>query len=249
MSQKVAFVTGGTGGIGTAICQSLVTSGYRVVAGYNSGGNHDKALAWQANQLEKGFKIGVAYGDVTDFDSCKICIQNVKEQINSHISILVNNAGITRDTQFKKMEKNQWDDVMSANLDSLFNITRLVINDMIDNRFGRIVNISSVNAQKGQFGQTNYSAAKSGIHGFTKALAHEVASKGITVNTVSPGYVLTPMVAKIAEDIQQKIISSIPVGRMGSIEEIGSAVSYLTGENSGYITGSNLAINGGQHMY
>jgi len=249
MNQKVAFVTGGTGGIGTAICQSLFTSGYRVVAGYNSGGNHDKALAWQAAQKELGFDIGVAFGDVTDFESCQKCIENVKEQTGSTISVLVNNAGITRDTQFKKMEKNQWDEVMSANLNSLYNMTRLVINDMIDARYGRVVNISSVNAQKGQFGQTNYSAAKAGIHGFTKALAHEVASKGITVNTVSPGYILTPMVAKISDDIQQKIIENIPVGRMGAVEEIGAAVSFLTAQHSGYITGSNLAINGGQHMY
>lgn len=249
MSQKIAFVTGGTGGIGTAICQSLSSNGYRVVAGYNSGGKHEKALAWQAAQKELGFDIGVSYGDVTDFESCQRCIEDVKAQTGSHISVLVNNAGITRDTQFKKMAKNQWDEVMSANLDSLYNMTRLVINDMIDNGFGRVVNISSVNAQKGQFGQTNYSAAKSGIHGFTKALAHEVASKGVTVNTVSPGYVLTPMVAKIPADIQQKIIANIPVGRMGTIEEIGSAVSYLTSESSGYVTGSNLAINGGQHMY
>ena len=249
MNQIVAFVTGGTGGIGTAICQSLFKSGMRVVAGYNSGGNHDKALTWQAAQKVLGFDIGVAYGDVTDFESCKKCIENVKEQTGSHISILVNNAGITRDTQFKKMEKNQWDEVMSANLDSLYNMTRLVINDMLDHRYGRVVNISSVNAQKGQFGQTNYSAAKSGIHGFTKALAYEVANKGITVNTISPGYILTPKVAKISSDIQQKIIENIPVGRMGRVEEIGSAVSYLTAENSGYMTGSNLAINGGQHMY
>ncbi len=249
MSKKVAFVTGGTGGIGTAICQSLVTSGYHVIAGYNSGGNHDKALTWQYKQKELGFDIGVSYGDVTDFESCTNCIENVKEQAGKPISILINNAGITRDSQFKKMEINQWAEVLSANLDSLYNMTRLVINDMIDDRFGRVVNISSVNAQKGQFGQTNYSAAKAGIHGFTKALAQEVANKGITVNTISPGYVSTPMVQKIPENIQSKIIQNIPVGRMGTVEEIGHAVKFLTSENSGYITGSNLAINGGQHMF
>lgn len=248
MSQRVAFVTGGTGGIGTAICQSLSQGGYRVIAGYNSGGNHNKAHAWQAAQKELGFDFGVSYGDVTDYESCQVCIANVKEQTGSHISVLVNNAGITRDTQFKKMEKSQWHEVMSANLDSLYNITRLVINEMIDDGFGRIVNISSVNAQKGQFGQTNYSAAKAGIHGFTKALAQEVARKGVTVNTVSPGYVLTPMVAKIPKEIQKKIIENIPVGRMGTIEEIGNAVKFLTDTDSGYITGSNLSINGGQHM-
>ncbi|WDD97476.1 MULTISPECIES: acetoacetyl-CoA reductase [Thalassomonas] len=249
MTQKVALVTGGTGGIGTAICQSLVKSGYRVVAGYNRGGDHEQARAWQATQREQGFEIDISYGDVTDFRSCAICIADVKEKTRSNISVLVNNAGITRDTQFKKMDQDDWRDVITTNLDSVYNMTRQVINDMITDGYGRIVNISSVNGQKGQFGQTNYSAAKAGLHGFTKALAQEVARKGVTVNTLSPGYVLTPMVAKIAPEIQQKIIEGIPVGRMGSVDEIAAAVAYLTSPDSGYITGSNLAINGGQHMY
>ncbi|MCV6589297.1 MAG: acetoacetyl-CoA reductase [Marinobacterium sp.] len=248
MSQKVALVTGGTGGLGTAICHSLADAGFRVVAGYNSGGNHDKAKAWQEEQRKAGYEILVAYGDVTSEESCKACIKSVEEMTGSSVSVLINNAGITRDGQFKKMSWEQWDEVMSANLDSMFHMTRLVINPMVDNGWGRIINISSVNAQKGQFGQCNYSAAKAGIHGFTKALAQEVARKGVTVNTVSPGYIKTAMVAKIAEEVQEKICSGIPVGRFGTPEEIGRVCSFLADEQSAYITGADLSINGGLHM-
>jgi len=166
-----------------------------------------------------------------------------------NIDVLINNAGITRDGQFKKMTWEQWDEVLSANLDSMFHMTRLVINPMIEKGFGRIINISSVNAQKGQFGQCNYSAAKAGIHGFTKALAQEVAAKGVTVNTVSPGYIMTPMVAQIAEEIQDKICSTIPVKRFGTPEEIGRIVTFLAEDESGYITGADMSINGGLHMH
>lgn len=249
MSQQVALVTGGTGGLGTSICQELVKAGFRVVAGYNAGGNHEKAKAFQAAQKEQGFDIEVAYGDVTNADSCADCIKTVEDLTGSSVDVLVNNAGITRDGQFKKMSWEQWDEVMSANLDSMFHMTRLVINPMLEKGYGRIINISSVNAQKGQFGQANYSAAKAGIHGFTKALAQEVARKGVTVNTVSPGYIMTPMVAKIDQKVQDSITSTIPVGRFGTPEEIGRTVSFLADEKSGYITGADLSVNGGIHMF
>jgi len=249
MSQKVALVTGGTGGLGTAICRSLVDAGFRVVAGYNSGGNHDKAKAWQEEQRKHGYDILVSYGDVTSEESCAACVKAVEEMTGSSVDVLINNAGITRDGQFKKMSWEQWDEVMSANLDSMFHMTRLVINPMIEKGFGRIINISSVNAQKGQFGQCNYSAAKAGIHGFTKALAQEVARKGVTVNTVSPGYIKTAMVAKIAEEIQEQICSTIPVGRFGTPEEIGRICTFLADDESGYITGADMSVNGGLHMH
>jgi len=249
MSQKVAMVTGGTGGLGTAICRKLADAGFRVVAGYNSGGRHEKAKAWQAEQKADGYDIEVAYGDVTDAESCAQCVATVKELTGSDISVLVNNAGITRDGTFKKMSWEQWDEVLSANLDSMFHMTRLVINPMLDQGFGRVINISSINAQKGQFGQCNYSAAKAGIHGFTKALAQEVASKGVTVNTVSPGYIMTAMVAKIDDEVLKKIASNIPVGRLGTPDEIGRIVAFLADEESGYITGADFSINGGQHMH
>ncbi len=248
MGKKVALVTGGTGGIGSAICHELATQGFTVVAGYNSGGNHEKAQKWKAEQAEQGFDIDVAYGDVSDPDSSEQCVSGILEKHGS-IDVLVNNAGITRDSTFRKMTLEQWDEVMNANLRSVFNMTRLCINPMLESKWGRVINISSVNGQKGQFGQTNYAAAKAGMHGFTKSLAQEVAAKGITVNTISPGYVLTSMVAAIGDEILDKIASTIPVGRLGQPEEIACAVAYLSSEPAGFITGSNLAINGGQHMF
>ncbi|GGO79174.1 beta-ketoacyl-ACP reductase [Marinobacterium nitratireducens] len=249
MSKKIAFVTGGTGGLGTPICRSLADQGFTVVAGYFSGGKHEKAQAWQEAQRADGYAFEIAYGDVTDAESCAKCVAEVEKRLGDTIDVLVNNAGITRDGQFKKMSWEQWDEVLTANLDSMFHMTRLVINGMLDKGWGRVINISSVNAQKGQFGQSNYSAAKAGIHGFTKALAQEVARKGVTVNTVSPGYIKTDMVAKIAQDIQDKITATIPVGRFGTPEEIGRLVAFVADEQSGYITGSDLSINGGLHMY
>jgi acetoacetyl-CoA reductase len=248
MTQKIALVTGGTGGIGTAICRALSDAGVTVVAGYNAGGNHDKAKAWRDEQAKEGYEILTAYGDVTDAESCAACVANVEEQTGASVDILINNAGITRDGTFRKMTWEQWNEVMTANLDSMFHMTRLVINPMLEKGFGRIVNISSVNAQKGQFGQCNYSAAKAGIHGFTKALAQEVAAKGVTVNTISPGYVATPMVTKIPQEVLDKIIKQIPVGRLGLPEEIGKAVSFLCSDDCGYVTGSDFSINGGMHM-
>jgi len=248
MKGRVALVTGGTGGIGTAICRRLCDEGAVVVAGYNSGGNHDKAKAWQQSQREAGYEIQLAFGDVRDPKSAQNCVEGV-ESLTGPVDILVNNAGVTRDSMFRKMVWQQWLDVMQANLDSLFHMTRLVINGMTERRYGRIVNISSVNAQKGQLGQTNYSAAKAGMHGFTKALALEVANKGVTVNTISPGYIATKMVMAVPENIREAIIADIPVGRLGAPEEVARSVAFLAAEEAGYITGANLAVNGGQHMF
>jgi len=245
---RAALVTGGTGGIGVAICRRLCDEGARVVAGYNMGGDHEKARAWQQEQKEAGYDIGIAYGDVRELDSCRKCVEDV-EQIIGPVDILVNNAGVTRDAMFRKMSWDQWHDVIRSNLNSLYNMTSLVIQGMTQRGYGRIINISSVNAQKGQLGQTNYAAAKAGMHGFTKALALEVAGKGVTVNTISPGYIATKMVMAVPEEIRQKIIADIPVGRLGEPEEIARAVTFLAADDAGYCTGSNLAINGGQHMF
>ncbi|MDB9863057.1 acetoacetyl-CoA reductase [Litorivicinus sp.] len=248
MPQRIALVTGGTGGIGTSICRELKTHGFIVVAGYNAGGNHDKAKAWQEEQREDGYELDIAYGDVSDAESSKQCIDGIVKRYGN-IHCLVNNAGITRDSTFRKMTLEQWDQVMNANLRSVFNITRLVINGMLEEKWGRIINISSVNGQKGQFGQANYAAAKAGMHGFTKSLAQEVGSRGVTVNTISPGSIMTAMVSAIGDDILEQIASTIPVGRLGNPDEIAYAVSFLASTRAGFITGSNLAINGGQHMF
>ncbi|MBL0691465.1 MAG: acetoacetyl-CoA reductase [SAR324 cluster bacterium] len=245
--KKVAFVTGGTGGIGTAICQELYTHGYFVVAGYYSSGNHGQAKEWAIKQKEDGYKLEIAYGEITKFDSCQKCINEIVEKFGK-ISILVNNAGITRDATFSKMSLEQWTDVVSVNLNSVFMMTKLVIEGMLEEKWGRIINISSINAQKGQFGQSNYSAAKAGMHGFTKALALEVARKGITVNTISPGYIETKMIADIDSAIKKEILKSIPMGRFGQPSEIGKLVSFLSSDSASFITGANISINGGQHM-
>ncbi len=245
--QKNALVTGGTGGIGSAICRGLADDGHKVIAGYFAGGKHKKAKDWQAKHKDQGYNFEISYGAVPDFDSCTACIKQIEEQFGK-IDILVNNAGITRDSAFKKMSNDQWYDVINVDLNGVYNMTRLVIENMIKNQWGRVVNISSINAQKGQFGQTNYSAAKAGMHGFTKALAQEVASKGITVNTISPGYIATEMVMAVPEKVRQHIINAIPVGRLGQPEEIARVVSFLCNAESGFITGSNIAANGGQHM-
>jgi len=248
MHDRTAFVTGGTGGIGTTICRHLASAGVRVVAGYHSGGNHEKAKAWQKEQREAGYDIGIAFGNVREFESCKASAEAVAAQVGP-LDILVNNAGVTRDAMFHKMQHEHWHDVITANLNSLYHITRLVINEMIERKYGRIINISSVNAQKGQLGQTNYSAAKAGMHGFTKALALEVARHGITVNTVSPGYIATKMVMAVPEKVRADIISNIPVGRLGTPDEVARVVTFLAADEAGYITGSNIAVNGGQHMF
>jgi len=233
------------GGIGTAICQELSKLGCKVAANYLEG--VDDGLGWQAKQKELGFDFTVVAGNVSDFDSSDAMVKQVVEKLGA-IDILVNCAGITKDTQLKKMKKEQWYDVINVNLNSVFNVTKPVVDSMVDRGWGRIINISSVNGQKGQFGQTNYSAAKAGMHGFTMALAQEVAKKGVTVNTVSPGYIATQMVMAIPEEVRAKIVATVPVGRLAEPSEIAHAVAFLADERSGFITGANLAINGGLHM-
>ncbi|HEX8326517.1 MAG TPA: acetoacetyl-CoA reductase [Hymenobacter sp.] len=242
---RVALITGSTGGIGTALCKRLHEEGCRVVGNFRCP---DKAQALQHALEELGCEIDVRQGDVADFDSVGRMVQAIEGEIGP-IDILINNAGIARDVRFSKMTKADWDAVMNTNLDGVFNCTRHVINGMMERKYGRIINISSINGQKGQFGQTNYSAAKAGVHGFTKSLALEVAKYGVTVNTVSPGYIGTEMVMAVPENIREQIVAQIPVGRMGYIDEVAEAVSYLVSDKSGFITGSNLSINGGQHMY
>jgi len=248
MEKRVAFVTGGTGSMGTAICQQLARDGYKVIAGYCHGGNPEKAKGWYRDQHELGYDVEIEYGNVMSWDDCQKAVLNVEEAYGP-VSVLVNNAGITRDGSFKKMSREQWDDVIRTDLDGVFNMTRLVINSMSENGFGRVVNISSVNAQKGQFGQVNYAAAKAGMHGLTKALAQEVASKGITVNTVSPGYVESDMIWAVPEKVREQILQTIPVRRFGKPFEIARIVSFLAHEDAGYITGSDISANGGQYMH
>lgn len=241
---KVALVTGGTGGIGAAICLKLAESGARVATNYR---NEEKAKAWQAEAKKAGHDIAIYQADVSDFDACQILTEQVGKDLGP-IDILVNNAGITKDGMFKKMSKEKWDAVMSINLDGLFNMTKPLIEGMTDRGWGRIINISSINGQKGQLGQTNYAASKAGMHGFTMALAQEVARKGVTVNTVSPGYIATEMVMAVSEDIRNSIIAGIPVNRLGTPEEIAALVDFLASEEAGFATGADFSMNGGQHM-
>jgi acetoacetyl-CoA reductase len=248
MNKRIALVTGGTGGIGTAICRHLYSQGVQVIAGYSHGGDNTHAKKWLAAQQEENFKFEIAYGDVSNFESCQAMIEEIQTKVGT-IDILVNNAGITRDATLKKMQVSEWDSVMRVNLDSIFNVTRHVVNGMLERNFGRIINISSINGQKGQFGQTNYSAAKAGMHGFTMALAQEVASKGVTVNTVSPGYVATEMVMKVPPAVLEKIVAQIPVGRLAKPIEVAHVVTFLASDESGFITGANISVNGGQHMF
>ncbi|MEE8234465.1 MAG: acetoacetyl-CoA reductase [Gammaproteobacteria bacterium] len=241
---KVALVTGGTGGIGAAICLKLAESGARVATNYR---NEEKAKAWQAKAKKAGHDIAIYQVDVSDFDACQALAVQVEKDLGP-IDILVNNAGITKDGMFKKMSKEKWDIVMNINLDGLFNMTKPLIEGMTDRGWGRIINISSINGQKGQLGQTNYAASKAGMHGFTMALAQEVARKGVTVNTVSPGYIATEMVMAVSEDIRNSIIAGIPVNRLGTSEEIAALVDFLASEEAGFATGANFSMNGGQHM-
>lgn len=241
---KVALVTGGTGGIGAAICLKLAESGARVATNYR---NEEKAKAWQADAKKAGHDIAIYQADVSDFDACQALTEQVGKDLGP-IDILVNNAGITKDGMFKKMSKEKWDVVMNINLDGLFNMTKPLIEGMTDRGWGRIINISSINGQKGQLGQTNYAASKAGMHGFTMALAQEVARKGVTVNTVSPGYIATEMVMAVSDDIRNSIIAAIPVNRLGTPEEIAALVDFLASEEAGFATGANFSMNGGQHM-
>jgi acetoacetyl-CoA reductase len=245
MSKKVAYVTGGMGGIGTSICQRLAKDGYTVVAG--CGPNSPRKDRWLAEQKELGFDFIASEGNVSDWESTKAAFDKVKAEVGE-ISVLVNNAGITKDGQFRRMSIDDWKAVIDTNLNSLFFVTKQVVDGMLDRGWGRIINISSMNGQRGQFGQTNYSTAKAGMHGFSMALAQEVASKGVTVNTVSPGYIGTDMVRAIREDVLEKIVATIPVKRLGEPEEIASMVSWLASDQSGFTTGANFACNGGNHM-
>jgi acetoacetyl-CoA reductase len=246
MAQRVAVVTGGMGGLGEAICIKLAQMKYRVVATYSPG--NTKAAEWQKEMKAGGYDMHAVQVDVADFQSCQAAAAKIASEVGP-IDVLVNNAGITRDMTFRKMDKPAWDAVLRTNLDSVFNMTKTVCDGMVDRGWGRIINISSVNGQKGAFGQANYSAAKAGMHGFTKALALEVARKGVTVNTISPGYIATKMVLAVPKDIlDAKIIPQIPVGRLGKPEEVAGLVAYLCSEEAAFVTGANIAINGGQHM-
>jgi acetoacetyl-CoA reductase len=244
MTQKVAYVTGGMGGIGTAICQRLHKDGFKVIAGCGPSRDHAK---WLEEQKVLGYNFYASVGNVADWESTVEAFRKVKSE-HGQVDVLVNNAGITRDGMFRKMTKADWDAVMDTNLNSLFNVTKQVIDDMVERGWGRIVNISSVNGEKGQFGQTNYSAAKAGMHGFTMALAQEVANKGVTVNTVSPGYIGTDMVRSIRQDVLDKIVATIPVKRLGTPDEIASMVSWVSSDESGFATGADFSVNGGLHM-
>jgi acetoacetyl-CoA reductase len=244
MAQIVAYVTGGMGGIGTAICQRLHKDGFKVIAG--CGPTRD-FVKWIDEQKALGYTFHTSVGNVADWDST---VQAFTKAISEHgaIDVLVNNAGITRDRMFVKMTREDWDAVISTNLTSMFNVTKQVVPGMVEKGWGRIIQISSVNGEKGQSGQTNYSAAKAGMHGFTMALAQEMAAKGVTVNTVSPGYIGTDMVKAIKPEILEKIVATIPVKRLGTPDEIGSICAWLAGEDSGFTTGADFSCNGGLHM-
>ncbi|MBM4200073.1 MAG: acetoacetyl-CoA reductase [Gammaproteobacteria bacterium] len=247
MSARVAVVTGGTGTIGTEICKHLAAAGRRVVALCLPGTPDCRLEEWVAERAVDGFTMHALGCNVADFDETAAVFRTIEEQIGP-VDILVNAAGITRDASLRKMTPEMWQAVIHANLDSVFNTSRCVIEGMSDRGFGRIVNISSVNGQKGQFGQANYAASKAGIHGFTMSIAREVARKGVTVNTVSPGYIESPMIMAVPEEHRAKIVAEIPVGRFGKPAEIGRLVSFLAADESGFITGADISINGGQHM-
>lgn len=243
---KTAIITGGIGGIGTAISKRLASDGNRIISTYISD-EKSKAMAWKKEIEKYGHEVKVYECDVSDYQSCQKFAAQIENKYG-HIDVLVNGAGITRDSLLKKMDKENWDAVLNTNLDSVFNITRSFINGMLENGYGRIINISSVNGQKGQFGQTNYSTAKAGMIGFTRSLALEMAEKGVTVNCVCPGYVGTPMVEAIREDILDGIVQQIPMKRLARVDEIADAVAFLADRNSGYITGTEIAVNGGLWM-
>ena len=246
--KRIALVTGGVGGIGSAICKRLAQEGNFVIANYAIPGTESRFQASMAAAGLNGGSSALAFGDVTDYDAMGEMIATITRE-HGPVDILVNCAGITRDSTFRKMKPEQWHAVIETNLTSVFNVTRHVIDGMCDRGWGRIVNISSVNAVRGQFGQTNYSAAKAGVLGFTKALAQEVVKKGVTVNAISPGYVETEMVMAIREDVRKQIVAQIPAGRLAMPDEVADSVVFLTSDKAGYITGTNLSVNGGLHMY
>ncbi|ODV43452.1 beta-ketoacyl-ACP reductase [Cupriavidus sp. UYMMa02A] len=246
MTRKVAVVTGGMGGIGEAISVRLHDAGYEVAVTHSPG--NSSVPNWLGSMEESGRKFHAYSVDVADYDSCQRCVAAIREELGP-VDILINNAGITRDASFKKLDKVNWDAVMRTNLDSVFNMTKPVCDDMVKRGWGRIVNVSSIIGSKGGFGQANYAAAKAGMHGFTKSLALEVAKSGVTVNTVSPGFIATKMVTAVPQEIlDTKIIPQIPVGRLGKPEEVAALIAYLCSEDAAFVTGANIAINGGQHM-
>ncbi len=244
MTARVALVTGGTGGIGSAICRKLADMGLKVATNYR---NEDKALAWQQQMRDSGYEIAIVKGDVSSPEDAEAMVRGVEQQLGP-VDVLINNAGITRDGTFHKMSAEHWNEVINTNLNSVFNVTRAVIEGMRARKWGRVIQISSINGQKGQYGQANYAAAKAGMHGFTISLAQENARLGITVNTVSPGYIGTEMVMAVPEEVRNKIVAQIPTGRLGTPDEIAYAVAFFIPDQASWITGANLSANGGQYM-
>jgi acetoacetyl-CoA reductase len=246
MAERIALITGGMGGLGETISIKMADAGYRVVVTFSR--TNKTAEKWLADMKSRGHEFRAFPCDVSDYEDAQACVEQVTRSVGP-VDILVNNAGITRDMTFKKMTKADWDAVMRTNLDSVFNMTKQVCDGMVDRAWGRIINVASVNGSKGAFGQTNYAAAKAGMHGFTKSLALEVARKGVTVNTISPGYIGTKMVTAIPKEIlDTKIVPQIPVGRLGKPDEVAGLIIYLCSEEAAFVNGANIAINGGQHM-
>ena len=246
MAKRLALITGGMGGLGEIISTKMSDAGYRVAVTHSP--SNKTTGGWTAQMKSRGYEFRTYPCDVADFESCKSCVGGVTRDLGP-VDILVNNAGITRDMTFRKMTKGDWDAVLHTNLDSVFNMTKQVCDGMVDRGWGRVINVSSVNGSKGAFGQTNYSAAKAGMHGFTKSLALEVGKKGVTVNTISPGYIGTRMVTAIPREIlDSKILPQIPLGRLGRPEEVAGLIIYLCSEEAAFVNGANIAINGGQHM-
>jgi acetoacetyl-CoA reductase len=246
MSKRIAMITGGMGGLGEIISTKMADGGFRVAVTFSP--SNKKSAQWLAQMNDKGYDFKAYPCDVTDFESAKACVAKVVSDLGP-IDILINNAGITKDMTFRKMGKADWDAVLKTNLDSVFNMTKQVYDGMMDRGWGRIINVSSVNGSKGAFGQTNYAAAKAGMHGFTKSLALESARKGVTVNTISPGYIGTKMVTAIPKEVlDAKILPQIPMSRLGKPEEVAGLIIYLCSEEAAFVTGANIAINGGQHM-
>jgi len=246
MAKRIALITGGMGGLGESISSKMHDANYRVVVTYSP--SNKTAANWLAEQKSRGYNFAAYPVDIASFDSCQAAAKTIQSEVGP-VDILVNNAGITRDMTFKKMTKVDWDAVLDTNLDSVFNMSKSVVDGMAERGWGRVINVSSVNGSKGAFGQTNYSAAKAGMHGFTKALALEVARKGVTVNTISPGYIGTKMVMAIPKDVlDSKILPQIPLGRLGKPEEVAGLIIYLCSDEAAFVTGANIAINGGQHM-
>jgi len=246
MAKRIALITGGMGGLGETVSTKMADAGYQVAVTYSP--SNKTAGEWLAAMKQKGYDFKAYACDVTDYDSAKACVAKITAE-SGPVDILVNNAGITKDTTFRKMDKAAWDAVIKTNLDSVFNMTKQVYDGMMDRGWGRIINVSSVNGSKGAFGQTNYAAAKAGMHGFTKSLSLESARKGVTVNTISPGYIGTKMVTAIPKEVlDSKILPQIPVARLGKPEEVAGLIIYLCSEEAAFVTGANIAINGGQHM-